>query len=90
MEKILRNKIRCRKCNDIIESLSVHDFKYCKCGAVSVDGGHDYLRRGGNREDWEELSEYENETERQEPMEETGEHKRVPKKRLADMLQDIE
>ena len=61
MEKILRNKIRCRKCNDIIESLSVHDFKSCKCGAVSVDGGHDYLRRVGNQENWEELSEYETE-----------------------------
>ena len=33
-----------------------HDFEFCKCGAVAVDGGHDYLRRCGNREDWEELS----------------------------------
>lgn len=31
-------KIKCLKCNDIIESLSVHDFKYCKCGACSIDG----------------------------------------------------
>ena len=34
-------------------------FKFYKCGAVAVDGGHDYLRRCGNREDWEELSEIE-------------------------------
>ena len=54
---IVVNKIRCNKCGDIIESISVHDFKYCKCGAVAVDGGHDYLRRCGNQEDWEELSE---------------------------------
>ena len=46
-------------CNDIIESTSTHDFKFCKCGAVAVDGGHDYLRRCGNRENWEELSEVE-------------------------------
>ena len=35
----------------------MHDFKFCKCGAVAVDGGKDYLRRCGNREDWEDLSE---------------------------------
>ena len=56
MNKIIINKIKCNKCGDIIESISVHDFKLCKCGAVAVDGGHDYLRRCGNREDWEDLS----------------------------------
>ena len=56
---IFINRIRCNKCGDIIESTSVHDFKFCKCGAVAVDGGHDYLRRCGNREDWEELSKME-------------------------------
>ena len=60
MGKILANKIRCKKCNEIIESTYRHDFKFCKCGAVAVDGGKDYIRRGGKREDWEELSEYEN------------------------------
>lgn len=56
MEKIITNKIRCKKCGDVIESTHRHDFKFCKCGAVAVDGGKDYLRRCGNREDWEELS----------------------------------
>lgn len=41
-------KIKCLKCNDIIESLSVHDFKYCKCGACSIDGGNEYTRIGGD------------------------------------------
>ena len=59
MRKILVNKIRCKKCGDIIESKSVHDFKFCKCESVAVDGGHDYLRRLGELEDWEDLSEYE-------------------------------
>ena len=59
MKKILVNKIRCKKCNDIIESEFRHDFKLCKCGAVAVDGGKDYIRRGGKREDREELSEFE-------------------------------
>ena len=58
MYHIVTNKIRCKKCGDVIESTSVHDFKYCKCGSVAVDGGHAYLRRCGNLEDVEELSEY--------------------------------
>ena len=57
MPKIIRNAIRCKKCGDVIESKTVHDFKFCSCGSCAVDGGHDYLRRCGNREDWEELSE---------------------------------
>lgn len=59
MGTIKRNAIRCRKCGDIIESESIHDFKFCACGACAVDGGRAYLRRLGYREDWEELSETE-------------------------------
>lgn len=59
--KIVINRIRCKKCGDVIESTYRHDFKDCKCGAVAVDGGKDYLRRGGNREDWEDMSVWEEE-----------------------------
>lgn len=61
MEKIKINKIRCKRCGDIIESKTVHDFKFCKCGAVAVDGGKEYLRRCfiNTEDDYEELSEYE-------------------------------
>lgn len=41
----------------MIESTNRHGFKFCKCGAVAVDGGYDYVRRCGKREEWEELSE---------------------------------
>lgn len=58
MKKILCNKIKCKKCGDIIESKNRHDFVSCKCGSVAVDGGNSYLKRIGNREDWEELSEF--------------------------------
>ncbi len=58
MKKIVVNKIRCNKCGSEIESYSVHDFKFCKCGAVAVDGGHEYLRRCGNLEDITDLSEW--------------------------------
>ena len=56
MKKIIINKIKCKKCGDIIESKHRHDFKICRCGAVAVDGGHDYLRRCGELGDYEELS----------------------------------
>jgi len=54
---IVRNAVRCLKCDDIIESKFRHDFVTCKCGSISVDGGIDYLRRVGNLEDYEDLSE---------------------------------
>lgn len=44
-KKIIKNKIMCLNCMDIIESKHVHDFKWCSCGAVAVDGGKEYLRR---------------------------------------------
>jgi hypothetical protein len=56
MKKIIVNKIKCNKCGDIIESAHRHDFKFCKCGAVAVDGGHDYLRRCGDLDSYEDLS----------------------------------
>jgi len=31
--------IYCKKCKTIIESKSLHDFKYCPCRAIGIDGG---------------------------------------------------
>lgn len=56
--KIVRNAAKCLKCNDEIESMHVHDFKYCKCGTIFVDGGKDYIRRGGELGQILELTEY--------------------------------
>ena len=54
---ILRNAVQCKHCGDIIESTHRHDFKTCRCGRVSVDGGHDYLRRSSvKKDDYIELS----------------------------------
>lgn len=59
---IKTNKIQCKFCGDIIESKSVHDFKFCKCKRVAIDGGHDYLKRSFQKiDDFLELSEEENE-----------------------------
>ena len=56
-EEIISNKIKYKKCGDIIESKSTNDYKKCSCGTVAVDGGKDYLKRIGNEKDYEELSE---------------------------------
>jgi hypothetical protein len=42
----VRNAAYCLGCNTLIESKHRHDFVRCPCGAVFVDGGQDYLRRG--------------------------------------------
>lgn len=55
--RITKNAIQCNKCGDIIESVRVHDFKWCSCHSVAVDGGHDYLRRVGNPDDFTDISE---------------------------------
>jgi hypothetical protein len=34
-----RHAIYCKKCKETIESKHVHDFKYCSCGTVGIDGG---------------------------------------------------
>lgn len=54
--KIIRNMAKCKLCGDIIESKTTHDFRQCSCGAVAVDGGHDYLRRVGWPKNFEDMS----------------------------------
>lgn len=58
---IKRNAIRCVHCGDVIESTYRHEFKWCSCKTVAVDGGHDYLKRcfKNSPADFEELSEWE-------------------------------
>uniref|UniRef100_A0A6M3LEM0 DUF7695 domain-containing protein n=1 Tax=viral metagenome TaxID=1070528 RepID=A0A6M3LEM0_9ZZZZ len=54
---IISNKAKCLKCGDVIESRSVHDFVWCNCHSIAVDGGREYLRRVGEAFDMKELSE---------------------------------
>jgi hypothetical protein len=46
--KLTINAAQCTKCNDIVTSKHRHDFRFCKCGAVAVDGGLEYARRVGD------------------------------------------
>ena len=57
--RIKRNRARCRRCGDVIESTHVHDFVRCKCHAIFVDGGLEYVRRGSVGDALEDLAEFE-------------------------------
>lgn len=43
--KIIKNRARCKKCGDIIESRYTHEMVWCSCKSIAVDGGHSYLRQ---------------------------------------------
>lgn len=47
-KKIVQNSVVCDSCGEEVWSSSVHDFRYCSCGKIAVDGGMDYLRRVGD------------------------------------------
>jgi hypothetical protein len=54
---IISNQVECLKCGDRPFSAHRHAFVTCECGAVSVDGGMEYLRRVyDNREDYKDIS----------------------------------
>jgi hypothetical protein len=40
----MRNRAKCKLCNDIIESFHHYDYVSCKCGEISIDGGMDVRR----------------------------------------------
>ncbi len=60
IEKIYKNCIKCNHCGDVIVSSHVHDFRWCSCRTVAVDGGNEYLKRcfKNSQDDYTELSEY--------------------------------
>jgi len=47
--------IQCSHCKDIIFSRTTHDFRWCSCGKVAIDGGFDYTRIIGNYGDFTNL-----------------------------------
>lgn len=47
------SKIQCKLCKDIIQSTYRHDFKWCSCKSIYIDGGSDYTRIGGYLENIE-------------------------------------
>ncbi len=44
--RIIRNSARCARCGDEVESRDRGNHVTCSCGALFIDGGHEYLWRG--------------------------------------------
>lgn len=40
--------VLCLDCGTRLFSWSVHDFRYCDCKGVYIDGGNEYIRIGGS------------------------------------------
>lgn len=55
-EQMKIKAIRCPKCGDVIYSRARHDFHWCTCKLIGVDGGFDYtkycIRLEEGRIDW--------------------------------------
>jgi len=54
---IWSNSVKCLACGDTIRSCNRHDFVWCTCKNIAVDGGSWYLKRTGGIQGYEELSE---------------------------------
>jgi hypothetical protein len=35
----MRNRAKCKLCNEIIESVALTDMQFCSCGEIGVEGG---------------------------------------------------
>lgn len=46
--KLIYNAVLCHVCGDLVSSRHRHDFRFCYCGNIAVDGGLEYIRRVGN------------------------------------------
>ena len=62
---IIVNKAKCLNCQDVIESVDRHDWVACSCftnrpenTGIYIDGGREYVRRGGNMANYQSLVEY--------------------------------
>lgn len=70
-------RIQCGLCGDIIKSRYRHDFKYCKCGNLSVDGGNNYLKVSFIKNNWTILEEKENKQDNTDDVEYKDKENRV-------------
>jgi hypothetical protein len=53
MEKRTVDGIKCLVCGDKIWSRKVHDFKWCKCHSVAIEGGQRHIKVTGLENNYE-------------------------------------
>ncbi len=56
--RIIKNAAQCNRCQDIIESRTVHEFRQCSCKSIAVDGGKEYIKRVGESSAFKDLSRF--------------------------------
>lgn len=49
------NAIVCLSCGDYVRSRNRHDFRYCTCGSIAVDGGSFYQRIVGDLSNYQSI-----------------------------------
>lgn len=47
--------IKCKLCGETIYSRAQHDFHWCSCHTIFIDGGFSYMRCGGQSENIENV-----------------------------------
>jgi ribosome biogenesis SPOUT family RNA methylase Rps3 len=43
-ESVVLRGLRCPKCKEVVVSLHVHDFRWCGCKSLAIDGGSEYCK----------------------------------------------
>ncbi len=91
----MKNRAKCKLCQNIIESFHRQDYVTCPCGEISIDGGNDFLGcRSNNFDNFlrvddegnEIVVKYENKSESDEKP---NEHKRLCRDELLSLLDDM-
>ena len=49
------NAIQCQKCKDKIYSRARHDFHWCSCESVAIDGGFEYVKICGDEKNYKHI-----------------------------------
>lgn len=39
-----KSAVKCFGCGDTLYSRTIHDYRTCTCGHISIDGGDDYVK----------------------------------------------
>lgn len=90
----MKNRAKCKLCNEIIESFHSTDYVFCKCGEIAVDGGS-ALRCFAS--DWDNFLRVDDEGNEivptiqdiSQPMIDTTNNEKLSKKELIDMLDEM-
>ncbi len=51
----IESAIKCKLCGDTIYSRTRHDFRWCSCKSIAIDGGFDYCRVIGELDNIEKV-----------------------------------